>query len=181
MRVRHNFRLSRRVANEISTGYQHWRKQACGWCGETMVDSLGPVAGSRVQSKKMTPTDALVGQRIKFRRRLVGLSLEELAARLQIAPQQLQKYESAHNRVTAGRLLALADILEVPIQWFFERQVEDNGVAETSERGTRTATDPTVPPDQLAEAIRLFASLGDANVRAHCLDMLRLLQRTKCE
>jgi transcriptional regulator with XRE-family HTH domain len=95
-----------------------------------MVDSLGPAARSRVQSKKMTPTDALVGQRIKFRRRLVGLSLEELAAKLQIAPQQLQKYESAHNRVTAGRLLALAEILEVPIQWFFERQVEDHGVPE---------------------------------------------------
>ena len=146
-----------------------------------MVDSFGPVARSRVQSKKLTPTDALVGQRIKFRRRLIGLSLEELAAKLQIAPQQLQKYESAHNRVTAGRLLALAKILEVPIQWFFEKPVGTPLASPASERVAEAESDRAVPPDQLAEAIKLFASLRDARARAHCLEMLRLLQSTNSE
>ncbi len=146
-----------------------------------MVDHLRPADRSRVQSKKMTPTDALVGQRIKFRRRMADLSLEELAAKLQIAPQQLQKYESGHNRVTAGRLLALAEILDVPIQWFFEKPVEDQSAPEAAGHGSGAAAEPVVPPDQLAEAIRLFASLRDPKVRALCLEMMRVFQHAKLE
>ena len=146
-----------------------------------MAEDVRPVVRSRVQSKRMTPTDALVGQRIKFRRRMADLSLEELAAKLQIAPQQLQKYESGHNRVTAGRLLALAEILDVPIQWFFEKPVEDQSVPEAAGHASGTAADSGVPPDQLAEAIRLFASLRDPKVRALCLEMLRVFQQAKLE
>ena len=147
-----------------------------------MADNVGPAARSRVQSKRITPTDAWVGERIKFRRRLNQMSLEELATRLGIAPQQLQKYESGHNRVTAGRLLALAQILDTPIQWFFDKPVEDAAPAPAPERPPSVETRETkVPPEQLAEAIRLFASLPNARTRAHCLEMLRLLQHAKGE
>jgi transcriptional regulator with XRE-family HTH domain len=146
-----------------------------------MADDLRPAVRSRVQSKKMTPADELVGQRIKFRRRIADMSLEELASKLQIAPQQLQKYESGHNRVTAGRLLALSKILDVPVQWFFEQQPESDRIPETASPRSAISTDFVVPPDELAEVIRLFASLRDARVRSHCLGMLRLLQHTKLD
>jgi transcriptional regulator with XRE-family HTH domain len=129
----------------------------------------------------MTPTDALVGQRIKFRRRMAELSLEELAAQLQIAPQQLQKYESGHNRVTAGRLLALSEILHVPIQWFFEKPADDRPASEPPPPVRSPTSEPTVPADQLAEAIRLFASLRDPKVRSLCLEMMRAFQHAKLE
>jgi transcriptional regulator with XRE-family HTH domain len=145
-----------------------------------MAEDLRPVVRSRLQSKKITPTDEQVGQRIKFRRRMANLSLEELAAKLQIAPQQLQKYESGHNRVTAGRLLALAEILDVPIQWFFEKPIEDPAGSDAGHPGS-AACEPVVPPEQLAEAVRLFASLRDPSVRALCLEMMRVFQHAKPE
>jgi transcriptional regulator with XRE-family HTH domain len=146
-----------------------------------MAEDLRPVVRSRLQSKKITPTDAQVGQRIKFRRRMANLSLEELAAKLQIAPQQLQKYESGHNRVTAGRLLALAEILDVPIQWFFEKPVVDAGGSDAAAHAGGAACEPVVPPEQLADAVKLFASLRDPNVRALCLEMMRVFQHAKLE
>jgi transcriptional regulator with XRE-family HTH domain len=146
-----------------------------------MAEDLRPVVRSRLQSKKITPTDEQVGQRIKFRRRMANLSLEELAAKLQIAPQQLQKYESGHNRVTAGRLLALAEILDVPIQWFFEKPVEDSAGSDAARHAGSAACEAVVPPEQLAEAVRLFAGLRDPNVRSLCLEMMRVFRHTKLE
>jgi transcriptional regulator with XRE-family HTH domain len=50
-----------------------------------------------------------------------GLSQGDLAARLGISYQQIQKYESAQNRVSAGRLFQIAGILEIPVSEFFKR------------------------------------------------------------
>lgn len=50
---------------------------------------------------------------------LFGLSQEELAGRIGISFQQLQKYETGENRISAARLFRLAGALDVPITWFF--------------------------------------------------------------
>lgn len=61
-----------------------------------------------------------VGQRVKLRRNLLGLSQEELGAALGLTFQQIQKYEKGVNRVSAGTLFALSKILAVPVGYFFE-------------------------------------------------------------
>jgi transcriptional regulator with XRE-family HTH domain len=60
-----------------------------------------------------------IGERIRTRRVELGLIQEQLAKALGISYQQIQKYENGSNRITAGRLLALAERLEVPITHFF--------------------------------------------------------------
>ncbi|WP_306252590.1 helix-turn-helix domain-containing protein [Parvularcula sp. IMCC14364] len=66
------------------------------------------------------PIDLHVGQRLRQRRCLLGLTQQRLAASVGIKFQQIQKYESGANRVSASRLWALANALETPVSYFFE-------------------------------------------------------------
>jgi transcriptional regulator with XRE-family HTH domain len=66
------------------------------------------------------PIDVHVGQRIRERRRALGLSQQTLAAALGLSYQQLQKVELGRNRIAAARLRRLSDILECPVSLFFE-------------------------------------------------------------
>lgn len=64
--------------------------------------------------------DKRVGARIRLRRRLLGYSQEKLALALGLSFQQVQKYEKGTNRVGASRLFDIAQILQVPINFFFD-------------------------------------------------------------
>ena len=64
--------------------------------------------------------DHEVGRRIRRRRRLLGLTQQQLAESIGIRFQQVQKYESGANRVSASRLFEIAEALDVPVQYFYE-------------------------------------------------------------
>ena len=66
------------------------------------------------------PVDAFVGKRICARRRLLQMSQKQMAERLGVTFQQVQKYEKGINRIGAGRLYAIAKILGVDISYFFD-------------------------------------------------------------
>ncbi|HUN97163.1 MAG TPA: helix-turn-helix transcriptional regulator [Bradyrhizobium sp.] len=70
--------------------------------------------------KSRDPTDKQVGARVRMRRLTVGMSQQKLAGGLGIAFQQVQKYEKGTNRIGAGRLQKIAQILDVPIGFFFQ-------------------------------------------------------------
>jgi transcriptional regulator with XRE-family HTH domain len=64
--------------------------------------------------------DEHLGRRLRRRRRLLGLTQQQLAAACGVRFQQIQKYECAANRMSAARLFQLAQVLEVPVSYFFE-------------------------------------------------------------
>lgn len=64
--------------------------------------------------------DLHVGKRLRRRRRLLGLTMQQLAESIGIKFQQIQKYECGGNRVTASRLYELAVALNVPTDYFFQ-------------------------------------------------------------
>jgi transcriptional regulator with XRE-family HTH domain len=66
------------------------------------------------------PIDVHVGARIRMRRRVIGMSQGTLSNALGLTWQQVQKYEKGTNRVGSSRLKQIADILEVPVHFFFE-------------------------------------------------------------
>lgn len=66
------------------------------------------------------PVDAFVGRRICARRRLLQMSQKQLAEKLGVTFQQVQKYEKGMNRIGAGRLYSIAKILGVTIHYFFD-------------------------------------------------------------
>ena len=66
------------------------------------------------------PVDVHVGKRIRHRRWLVGMTQQQLAERVGIKFQQIQKYETGANRVSASRLWDISEALDVPVSFFFE-------------------------------------------------------------
>jgi len=73
-----------------------------------------------LRTKPPHPTDVHVGQRIRMRRIVIGLSQSDLGKTCGISFQQIQKYEKGNNRVSASRLEQFAKILDVPVSFFFE-------------------------------------------------------------
>ena len=66
------------------------------------------------------PVDLHVGKRIRHRRWIVGVTQQQLAEKVGVKFQQIQKYESGANRVSASRLWDISETLAVSISFFFE-------------------------------------------------------------
>ena len=78
------------------------------------------------------PVDVHVGKRIRHRRWLVGVTQQQLAETVGIKFQQIQKYETGANRVSASRLWDIAESLEVDVSFFFSGlQNEDAAIGDT--------------------------------------------------
>ena len=71
-------------------------------------------------ARRANPIDAHVGSRVRLRRMLLGMSQERLGEQLGLTFQQVQKYEKGVNRIGASRLFELAQILGVPVQFFYD-------------------------------------------------------------
>lgn len=65
-------------------------------------------------------TDLHVGKRLRRRRRLLGMTQQDLAGQVGVRFQQIQKYECGANRITASRLFDLARAMNVSVQYFFD-------------------------------------------------------------
>ncbi len=83
---------------------------------------------------KGTPdnVDVHVGNRLRVRRSLLGLSQEKLAEAIGLTFQQIQKYERGVNRISAGRLFQFSKILEVPVGYFYDQAGVSNASAMTA-------------------------------------------------
>jgi transcriptional regulator with XRE-family HTH domain len=89
--------------------------------------------------------DLHLGKRLRRRRRLLGLTQQQLAATVGVRFQQIQKYECGANRISAARLWRLAEALEVPVGYFYDGLSGDagqpaNGRAEGGEMMSRPET-----------------------------------------
>ncbi len=71
-------------------------------------------------SARASAADRHVGSRIRERRVMLGLSQQQLAQMIGVTYQQAHKYERGLNRISAGRLYEIAQVLSVPVSWFFE-------------------------------------------------------------
>ena len=72
-----------------------------------------------------TDIDLHLGKRLRRRRRLLGLTQQQLALAVGIRFQQIQKYECGANRISAARLFQLAKALETPINYFYDGLTDD--------------------------------------------------------
>ncbi len=95
-------------------------------------------------AKRSSDVDAHVGRRIRERRREIGMSQGKLGSALGITFQQIQKYEIGLNRVAAGRLWDMANILEVDVGYFFEG-IKKRAKRKAKPRKSTTAAKRTRP------------------------------------
>jgi len=73
-----------------------------------------------VAKKVPNPTDKHVGARVRARRLTLGMSQTKLADAIGLTFQQVQKYEKGTNRMGASRLTQIANVLQMPVSYFFE-------------------------------------------------------------
>jgi transcriptional regulator with XRE-family HTH domain len=73
-----------------------------------------------MSKKILDPTDKHVGARVRMRRNALKMSQQKLGDALGVTFQQVHKYEKGQTRIGAGRLLTIANVLEVPIEFFFK-------------------------------------------------------------
>jgi transcriptional regulator with XRE-family HTH domain len=66
------------------------------------------------------PIDTHVGSRVRMRRLILGMSQEKLGDAIELTFQQVQKYEKGTNRMGSSRLVQIANVLKVPVTFFFE-------------------------------------------------------------
>ena len=86
--------------------------------------------------KRFGEVDAHVGRRVRERRLSLGMTQAKLGDALGVSMQQVQKYEAGTNRVAAGRLWNMANILEVDVGYFFE------GIQKRAKRKARPRKSP---------------------------------------
>ncbi len=132
------------------------------------------------------PIDLHVGSRLRQRRCLLGLTQQRLAAAVGIKFQQIQKYESGANRVSASRLWSLAKALDVPVAYFFEdlnaagvRPTEDFGQEEPNFAGSDLEEEARIEPGVLSkketiDLVRAYYNLKE-EPRKRLLDLAKTM------
>lgn len=121
---------------------------------------------SAVSDTAVSPAfDADIGARMRLFRRGCRKTLSEVAAALEITPQQLQKYESGRNRISAGRLFALAQVLGVPVASFYE-ELGEPPVHEFAQLLTTL---------QIRALVLSFARIEDAATRKQLIGLIETL------
>ncbi|MGF1605296.1 MAG: helix-turn-helix domain-containing protein [Rhodothalassiaceae bacterium] len=124
-------------------------------------------------ASKPDPIDVHVGSRVRLRRTLLGMSQEKLGDALGLTFQQVQKYERGANRIGSSRLYKIAQILEVPVSFFFDDMMDpsssDNGLAEAP---------AAFESDQLSkretlELVRAYYRIDDARVRKRIFELVK--------
>lgn len=142
-------------------------------------DSLSPdtdMTQSRNGKGSAGDIDVHIGQRIKERRLLMGLSQEKLAESAGVSFQQVQKYERGTNRVSADRLKKFSVALNVSLDYFFEEYNASlsGPVPGLGEQGQSTL----IPDDVLAqketrELIRVYYSIPDEKLRQQFMALIK--------
>jgi transcriptional regulator with XRE-family HTH domain len=112
--------------------------------------------------------DQHVGERIRLRRAELGLTQEQLAEALEVSYQQIQKYETGANRISASRIFQMARRLDVELGYFFEGlPVEDHTEQAPLEHGGRQRS--------AIELVRKFAQIDDPQVRAAIAGLVKAI------
>lgn len=152
-----------------------------------------PAAGT--SRGEVHPVDVEVGRRLRDLRALRGVSQEELAKRLGVAFQQVQKYERGQNRIGASRLVEIAHLLGVPPSDFLSGIVpplatavpaQGPGLAEGPAPGfvhddpsLRGRPGPVVDTREALELVRAFGRIHDPLVRRRFFELAKVLAQVE--
>ncbi len=131
--------------------------------------------------RRPSSVDAHVGERVRLRRKLLGMTQTNLGDAIGLTFQQVQKYERGLNRIGASRLLALTQALDVSIDYFFEDMPPEIAAISpvTKGRGKEKKLpmdelDPMVKRETL-ELVRAYYKIKDADVRKRVREFIKAM------
>ena len=136
-------------------------------------------------SKRANAVDAQIGNRVRLRRMLVGMSQERLGELLKVTFQQIQKYERGTNRISASRLFQVSKVLGVTIDYFYDAlHVADEvvvtpGFAEHSGEEAEMLT--FLGTREGIELNRAFQRISDPAKRRAVVELVRTMVAEKTE
>lgn len=117
--------------------------------------------------------DVHVGQRVRQRRWMLGITQQQLADQVGIKFQQIQKYETGANRVSSSRLWDIAHVLEVPVAFFFE------GLEGQASDAQETRGDVLTDKEAL-DLVRTYYAIPEPQ-RRRLFDLAQVLSDTRAE
>ncbi len=126
--------------------------------------------------------DEHIGQRVQLRRIMMGLSQKDLAKICGVTFQQIQKYETAGNRISASRLFDLSQALQTPVSFFFSGL--PGNIPEETRYNRSTRVSEQTPEDPLGkneslQLINLYWKLPNDEQRKMVMKMLKSLNGTE--
>lgn len=129
-------------------------------------------------ARRANTMDTHVGSRVRLRRMLLGMSQEKLGEHLGLTFQQVQKYEKGINRIGASRLYELAQVLGVPVQFFYDDAPAQAQAGMALVSGFAEPASETYSVDFLGsreglELNKAFARITDPRVRRSIVDLVR--------
>ena len=127
--------------------------------------------GAIMVGESMDEIDVHLGRRLRRRRRLLGLTQQELASACGVRFQQIQKYECAANRMSAARLWQLSEVLEVPISYFYEGLTREQ---REEWRDRDTSAGEALASKETQDLIRAYYQLGE-RPRRRLLDLAKAM------
>ena len=116
----------------------------------------------------MDTIDIHLGRRLRRRRRILGLTQQQLAGACGVRFQQIQKYECGANRISAARLWQLSEALEVPVGYFFD------GLGDSTRLRMAEGNGEMVAHRETEDLIRAYYQLGE-RPRRRLLDLAKSL------
>ncbi len=124
------------------------------------------------------PDDVHVGARLRIRRTLLGMNQTTVGEAIGLTFQQVQKYENGKNRISASRLFALARLLDVPIQYFFDDMPTEVAASSPAQGGGRAKKPPSYEPDPMAkretlELARAHYKISDPKIRKRLFELAK--------
>lgn len=120
------------------------------------------------------PIDIHVGQRLRLRRTLLGLSQETLGEAVGITFQQLQKYERGANRISASRLFNLSQVLGVPVTFFFDDLPAPEATLVPDEP-SETQEFESMARRETLELVRAYYRIPDESIRRRTFELVKTL------
>ncbi len=126
------------------------------------------------QEKKV---DAHVGRRVRLRRTLLGMSQTALGQGVGLTFQQIQKYERGSNRIGSGRLYQFAEVLDVPVPFFFDDMTPDvaGRLPSVSEAHVAGGERDQMLSRETLELVKAYYRISDPGVRRHAREFVRLI------
>ena len=134
----------------------------------------------RATKRKSNAIDAHVGNRVRQRRLLLGMSQEKLGEAIGLTFQQVQKYERGANRIGSSRLYDLSRVLDVPVAFFFEDMPDTVASSSPAQRRGMAEEPVSYELDPMAkretlELVRAYYKIGDPTVRKRLFEMTKAL------
>ncbi len=120
------------------------------------------------------PVDVHVGKRVRHRRWMVGMTQQQLGEKVGIKFQQIQKYETGMNRISASRLWDIAHALGVPVSFFFEGIADETDAPMTEAETAIQSRGDLLADKEALELVRSYYAIPEEQ-RRRLFDLARVL------